>query len=65
VRVKGPDQRTDGVVDPSIEPDAVAQLLLSIFLGSVAQRSLVGDAEVKAHADALAALTNARPSTTR
>src|SRR5215472_2592403 len=28
--------QTDGVVDGSVEPDAVAQLLLSIFLGFVA-----------------------------
>jgi TetR/AcrR family transcriptional regulator, transcriptional repressor of aconitase len=49
----------DGVVDATAEPDAVAQLILSICLGFVVQRSLNGDAEVRAHADALAAL--ARP----
>jgi len=42
----------------------VAQLILSICLGFVAQRSLTGDAEVQAHADALAALTTARPAET-
>jgi AcrR family transcriptional regulator len=57
--------QTDGVVDGSVEPDAVAQLLLSIFLGFVAQRSLTGDAEVKAHADALAALADRPPPPAR
>lgn len=46
----------DGVVADTAEPDAVAQLILSISLGFVAQRSLTGDADVQAHADALAAL---------
>lgn len=49
----------DGVVAATAEPDAVAQLILSISLGFVAQRSLTGDAEVQAHADALAALAQA------
>jgi hypothetical protein len=39
----------------------VAQLILSIWLGFVAQRSLTGDADVQAHADALAALATAQP----
>jgi TetR/AcrR family transcriptional regulator, transcriptional repressor of aconitase len=52
--------QADGVVATGVEPDAVAQLLLSISLGFVAQRSLTGDAGVRAHADALAALTAAR-----
>jgi hypothetical protein len=39
----------------------VAQLVLSICLGFVAHRSLTGDADVQAHADALAALTTGRP----
>jgi hypothetical protein len=47
------------VVAATAEPDAVAQLILSICLGFVVQRSLSGDAEVEAHADALAALTQA------
>jgi BetI-type transcriptional repressor, C-terminal len=54
--------QTDGTVDADVEPDAVAQLILSISLGFVAQRALTGDAEVQAHADALAALTTARPT---
>jgi AcrR family transcriptional regulator len=53
--------QTDGVVAASVGPDAVAQLILSIWLGFVAQRSLTGDADVQAHADALAALTTAQP----
>ena len=51
--------QTDGVVAASAEPEAVAQLLLSISLGFVAQRSLTGDADVQAHAAALAALSQA------
>jgi hypothetical protein len=35
---------------------------LSICLEFVAQRSLTGDAEVQAHADALAAFTTAHPA---
>jgi AcrR family transcriptional regulator len=54
--------QADGVVAASAEPDAVAQLLLSVFLGFVAQRSLTGDADIHAHASALAALTAARPA---
>src|SRR5262249_26691160 len=53
--------QADGVVAASAEPDAVAQLLLSIFLGFAAQRSLTGDADIQAHASALAALTPAPP----
>jgi len=53
--------QTDGVVAASADPDAVAQLILSIWLGFVAQRSLTGDADVQAHTDALAALTTAQP----
>ena len=56
--------QADGVVAASADPEAVAQLILSICLGFVAQRSLTGDAEVQAHADALAALTTARPAET-
>src|SRR5215831_627072 len=54
--------QADGVIAASAEPGAVAQLLLSIFLGFVAQRSLTGDADIHAHASALAALTTAQPS---
>ena len=57
--------QANGVVDAGVEPSAVAQLLLSIFLGFVAQRSLTGEAEVQAHADALAALTTAEPASDR
>ena len=53
--------QTDGVVSATTDPDALAQLILSIWLGFVAQRSLTGDADVQAHADALAALTTAKP----
>ena len=53
--------QADGVVAGGVEPDAVAQLLLSISLGFVAQRALTGDAEVEAHAGALAALTAGGP----
>ena len=54
--------QADGLVAASAEPDAVAQLLLSVFLGFVAQRSLTGDADIHAHASALAALTTGRPA---
>jgi len=54
--------QSDGVVAASADPDAMAQLILSIWLGFVAQRSLTGDADVQAHAGALAALTTAQPS---
>jgi len=53
--------QTDGVVAASADPHAVAQLILSIWLGFVAHRSLTGDADVQAHADALAALATAQP----
>ena len=53
--------QTDGVVAASADPHAVAQLILSIWLGFVAHRSLAGDADVQAHADALAALATAQP----
>ena len=57
--------QANGVVDAGVEPSAVAQLLLSIFLGFVAQRSLTGEAGVQAHADALAALTTAGSASDR
>ena len=50
----------EGVVDPTADPEAVAQLMLSICLGFVAQRSLTGDADVKAHAAGLAAICTGR-----
>ena len=54
--------QTDGVVSATVGPDALAQLILSIWLGFVAQRSLTGDADIHAHASALAALTTGRPA---
>ena len=53
--------QTDGVVAATTDPDALAQLILSIWLGFVTQRSLTGDADVQAHTDALSALTTAQP----
>jgi AcrR family transcriptional regulator len=50
-----------GTFDPGADPDAVAQLLMSITLGFVAQRALTGDAGVQAHADALKVLTADQP----
>jgi AcrR family transcriptional regulator len=52
--------QADGVIAASADPGAVAQLLLSIFLGFVAQSSLTSDTGVQAHVDALAAITAAR-----
>jgi hypothetical protein len=49
--------QAEGTVAASADPAAVAQLLLTISLGFVAQRSLAGDADVQAHAAALAAFT--------
>src|SRR3974390_2469345 len=57
--------QADGVVAAGVKPDAVAQLLLSISLGFVVQRSLTGDADVRAHVQALAALSTARPAAAR
>lgn len=45
-----------GVVDPGCDPEAVAQLMLSVMLGFIAQRTLAGDADIGAHAAAFAAL---------
>ena len=45
-----------GTFDPGADPDGVAQLLMSITLGFVAQRALAGDADVQAHAAALRAV---------
>ena len=59
---RGRHRDRGGPAEANVEPDAVAQLILSICLGFVAQRSLTGDVEVQAHADALAALTTARPA---
>ena len=48
-----------GTVDPQADPDAMAQLMLSIVLGFIAQRALAGDADPQAHVAALAALAQA------
>jgi hypothetical protein len=52
--------QADGLVAADVDPNSLAQLILSICMGFVAQHTLVGDASVEAHADALAALTNSR-----
>ena len=57
--------QADGVVAASADPEAVAQLILSICLGFAAQRALTGDAEVKAHAVALAAFADRPPHPAR
>ena len=49
--------QSEGVVAGDVDPDAMAQLLLSICLGFVAQRSLSGGADVGAHATAIASLS--------
>jgi TetR/AcrR family transcriptional regulator, transcriptional repressor of aconitase len=46
-----------GTFDVAGDPDAMAELVVSITLGFVAQRALAGSAEVTAHVDALQALT--------
>jgi AcrR family transcriptional regulator len=51
-----------GTLDPDADPDAMAELLVSVTLGFVAQRALAGDADVQAHAGALEALVGGRPS---
>jgi AcrR family transcriptional regulator len=57
--------QADGAIAADADPDAVAQLILTISLGFVAQRALVGDADVRAHADALTALSGADPKHNR
>jgi AcrR family transcriptional regulator len=51
--------QADGAIAAGVDPEAVAQLLLTISLGFVAQHALVGDADARAHATALAALSAA------
>jgi AcrR family transcriptional regulator len=46
-----------GTFDPGADADAMAELLVSVSLGFVAQRVLAGDAAVPAHVAALEALT--------
>jgi TetR/AcrR family transcriptional regulator, transcriptional repressor of aconitase len=50
-----------GTLDPSADPDAVAELLMSITLGFAAQRAMAGDADQQAHVDALQAVTSGSP----
>lgn len=50
--------QTVGAMSADVDPGAVAELLMSITLGFVAQRALAGSADVKAHAAALAILTD-------
>jgi TetR/AcrR family transcriptional regulator, transcriptional repressor of aconitase len=52
--------QADGTFDLGADPDGVAELLLSIVLGFVAQRALAGGVHVHAHADALNALATRR-----
>jgi AcrR family transcriptional regulator len=46
-----------GTFDPAADPNAAAELLMSITLGFVAQRALAGGADIQAHVGALEALT--------
>jgi TetR/AcrR family transcriptional regulator, transcriptional repressor of aconitase len=46
-----------GTFNPAVSPEAVAELMVSICLGFVAQRALAGDADVQAHVTALKALS--------
>jgi hypothetical protein len=48
-----------GTLDPAADPQAMAQLILSISLGFIAQHALAGDADPAAHVAALAALARA------
>jgi len=54
--------QTEGLIAASADPDALAQLFLSVVLGFVAQRTLTGEADARAHAAALAALSPAPPA---
>jgi AcrR family transcriptional regulator len=48
-----------GIVGADVDPDAVAELLLSVILGFIAQRSLAGGASIEAHVAAVTALVGA------
>jgi AcrR family transcriptional regulator len=55
--------QVDGALSPAADAAVVAQLMVSITLGYIAQRSLVGTADVKAHVAALTAIAGvSRPS---
>jgi BetI-type transcriptional repressor, C-terminal len=46
-----------GKLGPGAEPYGLAELMMSICLGFVAQRALAGDADIHAHVSALRALS--------
>ncbi len=54
-----------GTVDPQADPAAVAQLIMSVGLGFIAQRALAGGADPQAHVAGLAALTQPAPRPAR
>jgi len=47
-----------GTIDPQVDPDAIAQLILSIWLGFIAQGPLAGNADSEAHVAALKAINH-------
>jgi AcrR family transcriptional regulator len=49
-----------GELGPTVDAAAVAQLMVSITLGFIAQRAVAGNADVRAHVSALTAITSAR-----
>ncbi|MGC2485023.1 MAG: TetR/AcrR family transcriptional regulator [Acidimicrobiales bacterium] len=53
-----------GVLRPSADTAGVAELLMSLTLGFVAQRALIGTASIRAHVCALAALCDSPGRTT-
>ena len=54
-----------GLLRPGLDPVALAQLMLSITLGFVPQRSLAGGADADAHVAALDGLLGERPPPAR
>jgi AcrR family transcriptional regulator len=57
--------QADGVVDPDVDPHAVAELIVSIALGFVVQRAFDGVADAQVHSQAVAALGQADPRPTQ
>jgi len=51
--------QNDGTVPSSAEPAKVAELLLSVVLGYVAQKALTGQGNAESHAGGLSALLGA------
>jgi AcrR family transcriptional regulator len=49
-----------GELGPGADPTAVAQLMVSITLGFIAQRCVLGNADVRAHITGLTAMAEAR-----